>query len=399
MECLDCYPNVNEIRVVPIANAGNTCFAGSVMQALMQIPKFVINALRCYPRTKELKAIELFIMRYIMTALESDRKAMHVPEPALPEFLGFSKDTGACAGEFYMFLMDQYKNNALFSEEVAKVNELFEIEIEVSLRETHSEFHSSIMLQVCQSIQSGVAEYLNDCLLTLDDGSEAVKHTRFAKLPPILCIVLVGTGPLAEQLGHSRTTQINQELTVPDKHGTEHNYILNSIIVNAPHGNGHYVAYVHKNNVWYACNDSSMRELPLEDLQDYCKGCNRSMIPHLLFYVNAEHEEELLHCDMEDSDNAIPVITRITQTEVDTARCWWLSIVTDLNFNPQQLIFEGVCFRESVRGDTQIYTLREQLTAMIDAEFPNDYQQSSLWLFVNGTLVKQVDDGSYVHDF
>ena len=151
IECLDCYPDVNETRVVAIANAGSTCYAGSVMQVLMQIPRFVINALRCYPFTKELKAIELFIMRYIITAKETKHQAMQFPEPLLTELLGFEPNTEGCAGEYFTLLMDQYKQNGLFSKEVVNVTDLFEIEIEVSLTETRVEFHNSIMLPVTES--------------------------------------------------------------------------------------------------------------------------------------------------------------------------------------------------------------------------------------------------------
>lgn len=399
MESLERYPDVNEVRIVGIRNSGTSCYAAAVMQPLMHIPRFLISALRCYPRTEVMKAIEVFILKYIGMSMEGCDD-MSFPTPMLPELLGFATWETACAAEFFTAIMDSYRENGLFSRDVEDINSMFEIGIEIVQCQSSCEYHSSLMLSMCDSIEFGILEYLEDCVLRLEDGSQVTKQTRFITLPPVLCITLKGQGRKVRG-NYYRGPVINQTLSVDDENGT-HRYRLHSIIVYYSVGSGHYVSYIKKNDSWYSCDDSVVKQMSDKELEEYCCNPNRRGIPRLCMYLDVEEEGNLLYCDMNDPNNAVPKIRRVKEvegiTEKPRADKLWLNITTELDFNPYQLKFNGVTFRDGAPFNSSIRDVRRSLANRFDRGMYNSFLYSSLWLFVNGKLSKRIaDEGKVEH--
>lgn len=397
MESLDRYPDVNEVRILGIINRGMNCFSTVVMQSLMQIPRFVLNAMQCYPCTEVMKGIEIFILKYIGTSMEGGT-VMSYPVPLFTELLGFPANETACAVEFFSALMESYRETGLSSSDVEPINSMFEIAIEITLHEPVCHYHTSLSLSICDSVEFGILEYLEDCLLTLEDGSEVTKVTKFISLPPVLSIELTRGEKVGKKL--YRGPVINHNLSMHDANGT-HRYSLYSIMIYYPGSLGHYVVYIKKNGNWYLCNDSDVKQVSDAELEGYCYNAIRRTVPCLCMYLDVDKERDLLYCDMKDPHNAVPKVRRMTEVrsiQKSKANQLWLSITTELDFNPHTLRFDGVTFRDGAALNSSIYEVKQRIINCVDIPNSSSLSYTSLWLFVNGKLSRRLNDETKISD-
>ena len=255
---LEVYPDPEKLAVTGIRNSGATCFAACVMQIFMHLPRFVMFVLRLYPETEEMKAIEKFVMQYVVDS--STGRSVHFISPSVIEAMGFSHHVAASAHEFYMKLLDAYGGTSAWK--TMKIAELFRIHMSRTTGYSFfTEIHTSLLLQYHNSVRESLALFLTRDVIESDNPRRWVQtEIRIAILPPVLCLNF-DAAPKRGAPFH-----IYSELSEMDGTGVV-NYSLYAVVEHIGAGSGHYKCLLKKNGKWWDCNDSSIREV--QSIQKY----------------------------------------------------------------------------------------------------------------------------------
>ena len=397
-ERLEILPDPDEMRIVGIENGGNTCFAAAAMQLMMQIPRFWLSVLWIYPEGDSMKEVQTFVMAYLAESEKRGRVSAHRSR-LLPVALGFAEGEPHSANEFLAKLLSIYATSGVEGSE--KIREIFGMRLEeVTRRSRRSEIQVEEEILTTTSCEEFMAlpletgTYVADALNNFwhaefesqsEDGLiDVIEIDRKLVEPPL---ILSLTADMAHnqssgQRGADNSVSSTLEVPAGDKLET---YELYGIIDFAGRDPGHYRAYVKRQDCWYVCDDSVIREVDEKTMQEYLEGEERKTIPVTYLYFNVEMIDYLLDVSS-DPELRIPRIIELTdKKELSFEKKVWVTVAAEENFNPNTLKFQGYQCTVSIAVDATMTDLHRKIIEMFPDTGDEGYTRS-IWADAAGIL-------------
>lgn len=382
-QMLEVYPDPGSCPIIGIRNNGASCFAASVMQLLMHLPRFVLSILQKYPETSQEKAVERFMIRYLAEAsLKSgNMDTMSFSSPSLMDDLGFPPLQPSSAEEFYTRLLDVYGGTCVWR----AVTTVDIFRIATGIKTPHSyipAMQTSLTVQRKHSVRESILHFLEpECIDAENPQRTIVTQTQIVSLPSVLCLHLKNMNEICDGYFH-----IDNNLTLWDANG-EKNYELYAIIEHkGPRVRGHYVSIIRKFDSWWICNDSEITELEI-GLEEYLMKTYVTggiTVPVMIMYTDVAERDYLFKSD--EAGVRLPTIIKY-RDEDPTASIIWFDVSTEANYNPKLLAFTGSTMRYKALANQSLSEILAELAGKLEMEDTN----LSVWQLGGGYVTKWID--------